>query len=271
LKNDAATTAIERLNAVLASLGPVAVAASGGVDSMTLAILAHRRAPDACQVFHAASPAVPPEATARVRRHAAREGWALTVIDAGEFADPEYRRNPANRCFHCKTNLYDTIARHTDRPVLSGANLDDLGDWRPGLEAARDHGVRHPYIEAAVGKAAVRAIADHLGLGDLAALPSSPCLSSRVETGIRIEADMLALVHAAEKFVTRRLRPRTVRCRVRADGVVIEVDSTTLDRLDKDDKAALGEAVAAMFAREGQARDVRFAPYRMGSAFLRPS
>lgn len=253
-----------RLEAVLRAIGPAAVAVSGGVDSMTLATLAHRLMPGVVAMFHATSPAVPPEATARVRELAARERWALTVVDAGEFADPTYRANPVNRCYYCKANLYGTIAPRTAAQILSGANTDDLGEYRPGLDAARERGVRHPYVEAGVSKATVRAIARRLGLGEIAELPAAPCLSSRIETGIGIEADMLASVHAAERYVARLLRPRTVRCRVRATGVVIELDRDTLAALDAGMRATVLGAVARMF--DGRAVDI--APYKVGSAFL---
>jgi len=255
---------LDALTGVLAAIGPAVVAVSGGVDSMTLATLAHRRAPRDVAMFHAASPAVPPEATARVRALAADEGWALRVVDAGEFADPTYRANPVNRCYYCKTNLYGTIRPLTDRQILSGANMDDLGEYRPGLDAAREHGVRHPYVEAGLSKAAVRAIARRLGLGAIAELPAAPCLSSRIETGIGIEAEMLARVHAAERYVGRALNPRTVRCRVRASGVVIELDAASIAALDDARHAAINEAVARMF----DGTKVSIAPYRTGSAFL---
>ena len=259
------------VGAVLDAIGPAAVAVSGGVDSMTLALLAGRRAGADCTMFHAVSPAVPPEATARVRDHAAREGWRLTVLDAGEFDDPAYRANPADRCFYCKTNLYGALAARTDATLLSGTNLDDLDDWRPGLKAAEAHGVRHPFVEAGIDKAEVRAIAASLGFDDLARLPAAPCLSSRIETGLRVEADELAAVHAAERYLARQLRPETVRCRRRRTGIVIELDGPTLDALGASRRAALGAAVAGMFETDGGARPVSFAPYRTGSAFLRPA
>src|SRR6185436_2376939 len=106
-------------------------------------------------------------------------------------------------------------------PVVAGTNLDDLAEYRPGLDAAKNHGVRHPFVEVGIDKATVRAIARHLGLGTIAELPAAPCLSSRIETGIAIDPDMLKLVHAAELLVSKSLAPRTVRCRVRAKGVVI--------------------------------------------------
>lgn len=268
---EAAHSGAHAVGAVLDAIGPAAVAVSGGVDSMTLALLAGRRAGADCTMFHAVSPAVPPEATARVRDHAAREGWRLTVLDAGEFDDPVYRANPADRCYYCKTNLYGALAARTDATLLSGTNLDDLDDWRPGLKAAAAHGVRHPFVEARIDKAEVRAIAASLGFDDLARLPAAPCLSSRIETGLRVEADELAAVHAAEHYLARQLRPETVRCRRRRTGIVIELDGPTLDALGASRRAALGAAVAGMFETDGAARPVRFAPYRTGSAFLRPA
>lgn len=253
----------QALEAVLRSIGPAAVAVSGGVDSMTLAALAHRLLPGTT-MLHATSPAVPPEATARVRDLAERAGWRLSVVDAGEYADPAYRANPVNRCYYCKTNLYGTIARLTSAQILSGANTDDLGEYRPGLDAAREHGVRHPYVEAGISKGVVRALARQLGLGAIAELPAAPCLSSRIETGIGIEADMLASVHAAERYVARMLGPKTVRCRVRASGVVIELDRETLGALDPGIRATMLGAVGRMFV--GQRVDI--APYKVGSAFL---
>ena len=263
---------VDALGAVLDRIGRAAVAVSGGVDSMTLALLAGRRQGAESAMFHAVSPAVPPEATERVRAFAAREGWQLTVLDAGEFADPAYRANPANRCFYCKTNLYGALAGRTDATLLSGTNLDDLSDWRPGLKAAEEHGVRHPFVEAGIDKAGVRAIAAALGFDDLSRLPAAPCLSSRIETGLRVEADDLASIHAAERFLARQLRqlePETVRCRRRKAGIVIELDAPTLDALSEGRRAALGDTVAAMFAAGDETRPVSFAPYRVGSAFLR--
>lgn len=259
-----------RLEAVLGGLGPVAVAVSGGVDSMTLAHVAQRRLGARATMFHAVSPAVPPAATARVERHAAAAGWRLEVVDAGEFGDPSYLANPANRCFFCKTNLYGTIAERTSATIVSGTNLDDLGDWRPGLEAARNHGVRHPYVEAGIDKAGVRALARRHGLDDLAELPAAPCLSSRLETGIRVSADRLALVHAVERLLAGALAPKTVRCRLFQDGVVIQLDPDGLARAQAASGTALRAELADLLRAHGETRPARFAPYRMGSAFHKP-
>lgn len=259
-------TEIQALNRALWSVGDCAVAVSGGVDSMTLAVVAHRwRGDQDVVMYHAVSAAVPPEATQRVRAYAEREGWQLEVIDAGEIGDPRYVANPANRCYFCKTNLYGTMAALTGRQLLSGTNTDDLGDYRPGLNAAREHEVRHPYVEAGIDKAGVRAIARALQLDDLAELPAAPCLSSRVETGIQIDPGALRSINDAENLLRRALQPQTVRCRVRAQGVVIELDAPTLQRLDDQRRDALATQISALFT---DAPTVSFANYSRGSAFL---
>ena len=186
------TNALSELERLLSTgiPAPIAVAVSGGVDSMTLAYVAHRVLGAQATMYHAVSPAVPDAATSRVRAYAESNGWRLKVISAGEFNDRDYVANPANRCFYCKTNLYGSIASMTDGLIVSGTNLDDLSDWRPGLQAADNHAVRHPFVEARIDKAGVRGIASAYGLDDISALPAAPCLSSRVETGIP-----LSLIH----------------------------------------------------------------------------
>ncbi|TCL71202.1 uncharacterized protein EV286_106175 [Rhizobium sp. BK251] len=258
-----------RLAQILGDMGPAVVAVSGGVDSMTLSVLAHRiKGRDGVTMMHAVSPAVPPEATERVRSRAQMEGWRLDIIDAGEMADERYRQNPVNRCFFCKTNLYGTIARHTADQILSGANTDDLGEYRPGLDAARQHGVRHPYLEAGISKQAVRALARSLGLGDVSELPASPCLSSRVETLIPIDPETLGAIHRVETLVAGTLAPKTVRCRVRHSGVVVELDAASLEATDEAGRAALSASITLLLPQSLAGIDVTFAPYRNGSAFV---
>ncbi len=261
--------ALARLHARLETVPGPAVAVSGGVDSMTLAFVAHRAHGARPRVFHAVSPAVPPEATARVRDYAAREGWHLEVLDAGEMADARYLANPVDRCYFCKTHLYETLGSRTSGTLLSGTNLDDLGDYRPGLVAAREHHVRHPYVEASIHKRGVRAIAASLGLHDLAELPAAPCLSSRVETGIRIDARMLEAIDDCEKALRALLSPRTLRCRLRRARIEVQLDEPTLAGLGETARAAAAQSVARRFARAGCRLPVAFSAYRRGSAFLR--
>lgn len=257
------------LAAVFDSCKTAAVACSGGVDSMTLAFAAHRSMELRVTIFHAVSAAVPPAATERVRTYAAREGWNLRLLNAGEFADENYMANPANRCFFCKSNLYDTLTKAADGAQLfSGTNVDDLGDWRPGLKAAKNHSVRHPFVEAGMTKADVRALASTYGLSDIAELPSAPCLSSRVETGIRIDAQALRAIDRVETMLRERLNPETVRCRVRAAGVVVELDEATLDGLVPAMRSNLVDDIKAAFAHAPDAA-VSFAAYARGSAFLK--
>jgi pyridinium-3,5-biscarboxylic acid mononucleotide sulfurtransferase len=257
----------ERLETILSHLGRASIGVSGGVDSMTLAVLAHRIDARNFAIVHAISPAVPPEATQRVRNWAAREGWRLTALEAGEFDDPDYRRNPVNRCFFCKRSLYSAIASRVGGTILSGTNEDDLGDYRPGLDAARRFNVRHPYVEAEIDKAGVRALARELGLDGLAELPASPCLSSRIETAIPIDPKALRLVHQVEQLVFDRLRPQTVRCRVRSTGLVIELDEDSFERF-REIKPDLSNEVEGLLKAANQTSSVSFARYRMGSAFV---
>ena len=226
--------AATRLDAALAALSPRVVACSGGIDSLLLATVAHRADPTATIVPHTVTPAVPGDGTARVVDHAQREGWDLRIVRSGEFDDERYLSNPTDRCYHCKSNLYDAIAEiatsvagdrpadATGRVILSGANVDDLGEYRPGLTAAAERGVRHPYVEADVTKREIRAIARSLGLAE-ADLPASPCLASRLYTGTRVTASRLRAVEAGEALVRAAAGIDVVRCRVDVDTVRVEV------------------------------------------------
>jgi uncharacterized protein len=251
------------LTAVLGAYELLAVAVSGGVDSMTLATFAHRRAPGAVTAIHAVSPAVPAAATARVREHAVAEGWRLIVTGAGEFEDVRYRANPVDRCYFCKTNLYQRIRALTPHRIASGANLDDLGDFRPGLVAAAERDVVHPLIEAGMTKAAVRSLARELGLAAVAELPAQPCLASRVETGIAIDADDLAFVEQVEtRLAAFAPAISTLRCRITRGGVAIEAEG---------DAAALAaiEPIARSLAESEGRQFAGVRPYRRGAMFVR--
>lgn len=258
------------LESVIGKIGPLAVAVSGGVDSMTLAVVAHNTLGREARMLHAVSPAVPEDATRRVLAYAKQKGWRLDLINADEFSDSNYLENPHNRCFYCKTNLYSTMADLVDCVLVSGTNRDDLSDYRPGLQAAAIYGVRHPFVEAGIDKAGIRALARALSLPDLSALPASPCLSSRVETGISINPKVLGAIHHAEQIVRRELIPATARCRVRHNSVVVELDDESIKDLDSTRANALQKQIGNLLSAAGVNHPVSFQTYRMGSAFLRP-
>lgn len=253
------------LIAVLDGHDDIAIAVSGGVDSMVLAYIAHRFSRASATMLHAISPAVPQAATARVRRYAESEKWRITWIDAGEFDDANYRANPVNRCYYCKSNLYDRIGATTSSRIASGTNTDDLGDFRPGLHAASERGVIHPYVEAGLGKADIYRLAEQHALNDLAELPAQPCLASRVETGIAIDPEDLAFIEMMEGRAAS-LAPVSadIRCRTTSAGIVIEV-GVAFPQARRD---ALADDAAKLCADYGRifagVRD-----YRRGSAFLR--
>jgi uncharacterized protein len=259
----------QALHKVLREFDQAHVAVSGGVDSMTLAHAARTALGPAAVAVHATSPAVPPTATERVRAHAVRYGWRLEIIDAGEFADPDYRANPVNRCFYCKTSLYGSIARRFGGPILSGTNTDDLGDYRPGLQAAAAHDVRHPFVEAGIDKSGVRALARHYGLDDLAELPASPCLSSRILTGLAVTEPRLAGILVVEERLQQALgAASTLRCRVLDGGIELQLDTAALARWQAGLADELLPEVAVLCRRHGLGETVAVAPYRRGSAFV---
>lgn len=258
-------SAHERLDGVLDRFETIAIAVSGGVDSLTLAAFAHRKPGLSAVMIHAVSPAVPLEATERVKSLAEAEGWKTTITGTGEFDDVRYRDNPANRCYFCKTNLYDRIKTLTPHTIASGANLDDLGDYRPGLLAAAERNVVHPFVEAAMSKAEVRALSRDLGLGGIAELPAQPCLASRVETGIAINPVDLAFVEKAERDLTAIAgRGATLRCRIMHGGVALELGDGLLAK-----QTAL-TAIMQALCREAGRTFVGARPYTRGAMFVRP-
>lgn len=269
------TQLIRALEDVLDDCGPTIVACSGGIDSLLLATVTHAHAPASTVVAHTVTPAVPSDGTARVMAHARTNGWNLEIVRSGEFEDERYLKNPTDRCYYCKTNLYDAVAdlRQAGAApggsvIVSGANVDDLGDYRPGLIAADEHDVRHPYLEAKMGKAEIRAVAAHLGLVE-ADLPASPCLASRLYTGTRVTANRMRAIELGEAIL-REAGFVIARCRVREADVMVEVP--------QDDRSAVTSELlldieSAMRAVEPSIASVSLddRPYRAGQAVLHVS
>jgi pyridinium-3,5-biscarboxylic acid mononucleotide sulfurtransferase len=179
-------------------------------------------------------------------------GAQHAVLDTHELADPNYRANPADRCYYCKKELYGKLAELARERgvgwILDGFNLDDAGDWRPGRKAAREHGVRSPLAEAGFGKADVRALAQRLGL-DVWDKPALACLSSRFPYGTPITLELLQQVERAEAAVhAAGIRA----CRVRHHGEVARIE------VPPEDVARLAETGV----REQVVAGVRAAGYR---------
>lgn len=249
------------------------VACSGGVDSLLLADIAHEASPGATVVAHSVTPAVPQAATDRTVRAARELGWRLRLVRSGEFSDDRYLENPVDRCFHCKSHLYDELGRMLGQlpdlagaTVLSGANVDDLGEYRPGLRAAAEHDVRHPWVEAGVTKAGIRALARARGR-EWHDLPAAPCLASRLYTGTGVTPELMRAVELGEIALRDLTGLAVVRCRVRGDQVRIEVGDRDRDRVTPEVVATVG---AVMIAAAPQIRGAVLddEPYAPGRAFV---
>jgi uncharacterized protein len=227
------TVKLERLHEVLASTGGAVVAFSGGTDSALVAAVAARALGDRALAVTAVSPSLPPGELREARSVAREVGIRHRAVRTHEVEREAYLANGADRCYHCKTELYDVLrvvaAEEALPVVVSGANVDDLGDWRPGLTAAAEHEVRHPLVEAGFTKAEVREAARELGVPTWDK-PASACLSSRIEHGVRITVEDLSKVGRAERAL-KDLGFRQVRVRVHGDVARVEVEQGDLERL----------------------------------------
>jgi uncharacterized protein len=228
----------QRLLATLASYQSCLVAYSGGVDSAVVAKAAALALGDRSVAVTGESASLAAGELTNARQVAALVGIRHEVVATEELANPDYLRNAPDRCFHCKTELYSQltpIARRFDLAVIvNGANVDDLGDYRPGMIAARDYQVRSPLAECGIDKAGVRELARHWGL-PVWDKPASPCLSSRIAYGEAVTPERLAMIDQAEQAL-RALGLGVARVRYHQGDVArIEAPPEAIERLARAD------------------------------------
>ena len=204
----------EKLITTLHSYGRVAVAFSGGIDSTVVAQAAYEALGNATIAVTAVSESLATGELEEARELARKIGIHHRVIYTEEFTDPNYVRNDSNRCYFCKSELYSRLERLVDElkvdVIVSGANTDDMGDYRPGLRAASEHGVRHPLQECGLGKADVRALARAWGLPTWDK-PAAPCLSSRIAYGEEATPERVRMIDQAEQWLRQRGLRRVAR------------------------------------------------------------
>ena len=257
-----------RLVDLLREMQSVVVAFSGGVDSTLLARAAADALGTRALLVTADSETYPEAELAEARRLGELIGLRHVVVRTEELANPEYARNGANRCFFCKDELFGRLGPIAEQEgpatLVYGANVDDLGDHRPGMKAAAEHGVRAPLIEAGLTKAEIRDLSRALGLPTWDK-PSFACLSSRFQYGDRITADKLRQVDAAETFV-RSLGFRQFRVRHHDRLARLEIPVDEIPRLWQDGRH---EAIVARFRELGYLYvAVDLAGFQSGSANL---
>ena len=220
------------LKSIIAELPGAVVAYSGGADSAFLADIAYEVLGTRMTAVTAVSESLAPDEREQAAGLARARGWRHEEIQTREIDRHEYRRNDPDRCFHCKDVLFETLdelAFERSAVVLVGTNADDTGDFRPGLRAAREHGVRAPMVEAGLHKDEIRDLSRARGLPTWDK-PASACLASRIAYGIEVTPERLDRVARAEAFV-RGLGLRQLRVRDHGDLARIEVPLEYVEQL----------------------------------------
>lgn len=216
---------LEQLTRLFAQMDRALIAYSGGVDSTLVAKIAYEALGDRALAVTAESPSLLPEELEDARIQAAVIGIPHELVQTDEMNNPNYTANPVNRCYFCKSELHDTLkplALQRGYPyVVDGVNADDLGDYRPGIQAAQERGARSPLAEVGVTKAEVRQLSQQLGL-PWWDKPAQPCLSSRFPYGEEITIAKLQRVGRAEVYL-RKLGWKNLRVRSQGDTARIEL------------------------------------------------
>lgn len=262
---------IDALETRIGSLGSCVVAFSGGVDSSLVAALASRALGPRALAVTAVSPAFATGELDGARSVARAVGISHETITTAELEREGYRRNGRDRCYHCKSELYGALAAIAGErgfsALLSGANVDDLGDWRPGLAAAAEHGVVHPLLEAGVGKEQVRQIARELAVPS-AEKPASPCLASRIPYGVEVAPEVLAQIDRAE-LALKALGHQILRVRHYGTRCRVEMSDDELAALTPDRRAAVIAAVTSAGYADAEIADVPFRSGSLNASFTR--
>ncbi len=225
-------TLLRALRERLRALESVLVCYSGGIDSALVLAVAHAELGARAVGMTTVSPSLPASERADAARIAGAIGARHLFVESHEIERPDYVKNAPDRCFHCKTELYE-VARAKARElglsvIVNGTNKDDLGDYRPGLEAARNAGVVSPLLELGFGKADVRAAARSMAL-DVWDKPAAACLSSRIPYGTSVTPERLSRIEGFEAEL-RALGLRQVRVRFHDAIARIELGETDMDR-----------------------------------------